>query len=712
MSARKLQHEYERLNKKISEGLAAFEEIKDKIHQTQIASQKEKFENDLKKELKKLQRCRDQLKLWLADSSVKLDKNNLQENRTKIEQAMDDFKELERNSKIKQFSNEGLEMQQKKAQLSSKFGDPEKVQEACDYISGIIQQLNDQNDELDREMESLSQQSKKKGSHSVSSSIEEVKYKIDRNNTHIERLESVVEDLESDKLDPAKIDNIKDDLDYYVEMNQDEDYVEYDEFYDQLEVADDEDEDVEIEGSLAQMAAESFEEEERKRLELQQLGQQQSEQTRATQTASSSSASATNSALTQQAPHHKPFAISNESHVQPLSSMANNNNTIGNVNTTTTTTTNNNNANNNTNNSTASSSTAQAPTRKAKGMNVAPAPAPPPIISGNSYSNVIKAAQAASSSSNNNNNINNNITSTSNNANNNVIPTAASSGVANTGDSKRGTPLVNNNVPLATALATASTAVSTPAKLPPPGLSHVSNAASKSQSVSPITSQAKVYDEEPLNKMISNVSQSSVQTNIESSAMFGVALSKLGNIASSRLNDPLPIQSISSMLEQSLLNCPDSFDAEKPRQYIPQNVHPSMIDYPQEPMFELNSLHFMQKFDDDLLFYCFYYGEDDGMNNFAKWNAAKELNKRGWMFNTELSQWVSRAKIFSSIKSRSTSIVPNLGAEAQEYNNGSVNSTNNITNTNGPEESENGEVFNQYFDEKTWLIRNSFSKKV
>lgn len=112
------------------------------------------------------------------------------------------------------------------------------------------------------------------------------------------------------------------------------------------------------------------------------------------------------------------------------------------------------------------------------------------------------------------------------------------------------------------------------------------------------------------------------------------------NITSSRLNDPLPIQSIGNLLESSLLNCPDSFDAEKPRQYVPQNVHPSLVDYPQEPMFELNSAHYMQKFDDDTLFFCFYYSES--IDNFAKYNAANELTKRGWVFNTEVGQWFSK----------------------------------------------------------------------
>lgn len=158
----------------------------------------------MKKELKKLQRSRDQLKIWLGDSGIKLDKSLLQENRTKIEHSMDIFKELEKSSKIKQFSNEGLELQRETKKLS-RFGDVEKLQEACDYITGVIEQLTNQNDELDQELDSLGAQLKKKGGYSVQSSIEDIKYKIDRNNTHVEKLEEVLDNLENDRLDPAKL---------------------------------------------------------------------------------------------------------------------------------------------------------------------------------------------------------------------------------------------------------------------------------------------------------------------------------------------------------------------------------------------------------------------------------------------------------------------------------------------------------------------------
>jgi CCR4-NOT transcription complex subunit 3 len=43
-------------------------------------SQKEKYEVDLKKEIKKLQRLRDQIKTWISSSEVK-DKNDLMDAR-------------------------------------------------------------------------------------------------------------------------------------------------------------------------------------------------------------------------------------------------------------------------------------------------------------------------------------------------------------------------------------------------------------------------------------------------------------------------------------------------------------------------------------------------------------------------------------------------------------------------------------------------------
>lgn len=41
------------------------------VYDTENANQKEKFEADLKKEIKKLQRYRDQIKMWIQSSDIK-----------------------------------------------------------------------------------------------------------------------------------------------------------------------------------------------------------------------------------------------------------------------------------------------------------------------------------------------------------------------------------------------------------------------------------------------------------------------------------------------------------------------------------------------------------------------------------------------------------------------------------------------------------------
>lgn len=84
MAARKVQQEIDKCFKKVAEGIQAFETIYDKIQQSTNASQKEKLEDALKREIKKLQRNRDQIKSWAAGNEVK-DKKPLMEQRKAIE---------------------------------------------------------------------------------------------------------------------------------------------------------------------------------------------------------------------------------------------------------------------------------------------------------------------------------------------------------------------------------------------------------------------------------------------------------------------------------------------------------------------------------------------------------------------------------------------------------------------------------------------------
>src|SRR5687767_1368075 len=104
---RKLLSEIERTLKKVSEGIDVFNDIWDKVYAATAQSQKEKHESDLKKEIKKLQRFRDQIKNWMSNSDVK-DKRPLMEARKLIEQKMEEFKVCEKETKTKAYSKEGL----------------------------------------------------------------------------------------------------------------------------------------------------------------------------------------------------------------------------------------------------------------------------------------------------------------------------------------------------------------------------------------------------------------------------------------------------------------------------------------------------------------------------------------------------------------------------------------------------------------------------
>lgn len=100
-ASRKLQGEIDRVLKKVQEGVDVFDSIWNKVlfsalcdfvfenhfpllcdviecvfsvvqvYDTDNANQKEKFEADLKKEIKKLQRYRDQIKTWIQSSEIK-----------------------------------------------------------------------------------------------------------------------------------------------------------------------------------------------------------------------------------------------------------------------------------------------------------------------------------------------------------------------------------------------------------------------------------------------------------------------------------------------------------------------------------------------------------------------------------------------------------------------------------------------------------------
>ncbi|XP_046734777.1 CCR4-NOT transcription complex subunit 3 isoform X6 [Diprion similis] len=109
---REIKGEIDRCLKKVTEGVETFEDIWQKVHNATNSNQKEKYEADLKKEIKKLQRLRDQIKSWIASGEIK-DKSTLLDYRKLIETQMERFKVVERETKTKAYSKEGLGAAQK-----------------------------------------------------------------------------------------------------------------------------------------------------------------------------------------------------------------------------------------------------------------------------------------------------------------------------------------------------------------------------------------------------------------------------------------------------------------------------------------------------------------------------------------------------------------------------------------------------------------------
>ncbi|KAL1443518.1 hypothetical protein MTO96_007428 [Rhipicephalus appendiculatus] len=227
---RKLQGEIERCLKKVTEGVEQFEDIWQKVYNATNTNQKEKYEADLKKEIKKLQRLRDQIKTWMASSEIK-DKRILMDNRKLIETQMERFKVVERETKTKAYSKEGLGGAQKV--------DPaqKEKEDITIWLSNSIASLNIHVDQFESELESLTIGVKKKKNDNQDR-VDELKSLLARHRYHILQLETLMRMLDNGTVEVCKIKKIKEDVEYYIESCQDPDFEENEFLYDDLDLRD------------------------------------------------------------------------------------------------------------------------------------------------------------------------------------------------------------------------------------------------------------------------------------------------------------------------------------------------------------------------------------------------------------------------------------------------------------------------------------------
>ncbi|OWZ22967.1 Subunit of the CCR4NOT complex [Phytophthora megakarya] len=226
---RKLLSEIDRTLKKVSEGVDVFNDIWDKVYAATAQNQKEKHEADLKKEIKKLQRFRDQIKTWIGNSDVK-DKRPLVETRKLIEQKMEEFKVCEKETKTKAYSKEGL------AQVERLDPEQQARQQSHAWIQDCLNQFNVQIEALESDVERLHSA---KGRNRNKSEIEEKEKLLSRHKWHILKLEQINRLLDNSALEPEQVDELKEDVEYYLEANEEPDFLDTygdDDIYEMLDL--------------------------------------------------------------------------------------------------------------------------------------------------------------------------------------------------------------------------------------------------------------------------------------------------------------------------------------------------------------------------------------------------------------------------------------------------------------------------------------------
>ncbi|KAJ7511734.1 Not1 N-terminal domain, CCR4-Not complex component-domain-containing protein [Mycena galericulata] len=235
MAARKLQTEIDQALKKVAEGVELFESTYDKMQASTNQSQKEKLEAALKNQIKKLQRHRDQIRAWVANSDIK-DKTRLLENRQLIETQMEKFKACEKEVKKKAFSNVALG---EAVKLDPK---EQEMLEAVDWLDSQLEKLQIQVEQAEAEIESIQGAAKKKfkAGSTAAGRLDELEHLNGRRKWHISRLEIVLRMLNNGSLETEKVLALKEDVHYFVETNAEEDFTEYEGIYDDLNLDEEE----------------------------------------------------------------------------------------------------------------------------------------------------------------------------------------------------------------------------------------------------------------------------------------------------------------------------------------------------------------------------------------------------------------------------------------------------------------------------------------
>ncbi|KAH7255419.1 Not1 N-terminal domain, CCR4-Not complex component-domain-containing protein [Fusarium redolens] len=585
MAARKLAQEVDKCFKKVSEGVAEFEAIYEKIEQSSNPAQKDKLEDNLKREIKKLQRLRDQIKTWAASNDIK-DKAPLLENRKLIETQMEKFKAVEKAMKTKAYSKEGLS-------AAAKLDPKEQAKvEASEFLSSMVDELEQQIETLEAEGESI-QATMKKGKNNTAKAerIAEIERIIERHKWHQGKLELIRRSLENGGVEPEQVTDLEESIRYYVSDGMNEDFMEDEEMYEELDLEDEEGTygmgaDNEKNSSLdAQSVQEDITTDTDLPKTLTRKAQKEADPVRRT-------SSQTKSPLPALATLHAPLpTISNSNSGTPAMKPA------------------------------------SVPTRPAgEGLkyasaaaaaaasdknNVGIAPLPPPP--GAASSSISPLPQARSSATNS-------------------PATSSAQPASQQPESKQPTPAPAPSEP---------EPVPAPAPVPVP----VPVTTKQSKRSKAAGKQAAVPEAAPSSKTprTNGTANGVKQTEEEEECIYHLPASLQDLVdtyeTSRKRLYPPSAPSALRMMTASQASCPDIVDADVPRSYRPdQPVPPTGSGFPREPLAIFDDPRLYSRMDPDTLFYVFYYKQGTAQ----QYMAAKALKDQSWRFHKQYQTWFQR----------------------------------------------------------------------
>ncbi|KAL4906660.1 hypothetical protein BDW74DRAFT_176975 [Aspergillus multicolor] len=572
MTSRKTQQEIDKTFKKVAEGIQTFEGIYEKIRAATNPTQRDKLEENLKREIKKLQRYRDQIKSWASGNEVK-DKGPLLEQRRAIETCMEQFKAVEKEMKTKAYSKEGLSAA---SRLDPK--DKEKV-ETCDFLSNMVDELQQKIEAMEAEEESL-QMSMKKGKKDVTKTnrLGDLANFIERHKWHVNKLELLLRSLQNGNIETNQVLDLKESIKYYVEDGNQIDYAGEDEtLYDDLNMGDDAEAQFGLGGDNDRVSSQDTQS-----MQDEEVEPKPKPKVEASATSHRRLSAQMKSPLPVLATLHPSSSSSSTSGMKPAPPPTRlPGETL----------------------KYASAAAAAAASDK-NGVGIAPLP-PPPGASP-AFPAAVPASKASSTAS---------PVVTLAQPVPKATPTAAI--VAEEGRSR--TPAFSPKV--SAAVSASNTVPSTPA------MDKAETAITKPQA----TANGELSKEnQPGEESIYHLPPG-LQDLIHS---FEVTKSRA---STNSLSQP---QSVQRLLTASAANCPEPGDAEKPRHYKPQNPYNTPLYYPQEPLaiFDDPRLYETGRIDTDALFYLFYYRQ----GSYQQYLSAKALKGQSWRFHKQYQTWFQR----------------------------------------------------------------------